>query len=98
MRVSLISTAFSLDDFRHGDAKLVFHQHHLAARDEAVVDVDVDGFADAAVEFEYGAGPKLEQIADLHFGAAQYRRNLHRDIEHSLQIGGDAGGIFLFVI
>src|SRR5205814_1157055 len=30
--------ALGLDDFRHGDAKLVFDQHDFAAGDEAVVD------------------------------------------------------------
>src|SRR5438128_6217455 len=51
--------AFRLDDFRHGDAELVFHQHHFATRHQAVVDVDVDGLADATVQFEHGAGAEL---------------------------------------
>src|ERR1700692_3733666 len=54
-----VSGAFRLDDFRHGHAKLVFHQHHFAARHQAVVDIDVDGFADAAVELQHGAGAEL---------------------------------------
>src|SRR6476646_5428437 len=62
--------AFRLDDFRHGDAELVFHQHDFATRHQAVVDVDVDGFADAAVEFENGAGSELQQLADVHLGTA----------------------------
>src|SRR5450432_56571 len=53
--------AFRLDDFRHGHAELVFHQNHFTARHQPVVDIDVDGFADAAVEFEHGAGSKLQQ-------------------------------------
>src|SRR6195952_3190724 len=90
--------AFRLDDFRHGYAELVFHQNHFAARHQPVVDIDVDGLADAAVEFEYGAGPELEQFADIHLGAAEHRRNLHRHVEHGFQIGGDARGLFVFVI
>src|SRR5665213_2183445 len=43
---------FCLDDFRHGDAELVFDQHYFAARHQPVVDVDVDGFTDPAIEFE----------------------------------------------
>src|SRR5882672_1527970 len=53
--------AFRLDDFRHGDAELVFHQNHFAARHQAVVDVDVDGLADAAIEFQHGAGTEFQQ-------------------------------------
>src|ERR1700688_187127 len=82
------SGPFGLDDFRHGHAKLVFHQHHLATRHQPVVDVDVDGFADAAVEFEHGAGPEFEQFADIHLGAAEHGRNLHRHVEHGLHVGG----------
>src|SRR3977135_4092906 len=81
------SAAFRLDDFRHGHAKLVFHQNHFAARHQAVVDIDVDGFADAAVEFEHGAGAELQELADVHLGAAERRRALHRHVEHRLEIG-----------
>src|SRR6266481_6216425 len=90
--------AFGLDDFRHGHAKLVFHQHHLAARHQAVVDVDVDGFADAAVEFEHGAGSEFQQFADIHLGAAEHRRNLHRHVKHRFQVGGDARGLLVLVV
>src|SRR5258708_5270015 len=90
--------AFRLDDFRHGDAELVFHQHAFAARHQPVVDVDVDRFPDAAVEFEHGAGTELQQLADVHLGAAEHRRDLHRHVEHGLQVGGDARGLFVFVV
>src|ERR1700735_5803958 len=58
------SGAFRLDDFRHGDAELVFHQNHFAARYQPVVDIDVDRLADAAVELEHGTGSELQQFAD----------------------------------
>src|SRR4051812_31401334 len=89
--------AFRLDDFGHGHAKLVFHQHDFATRHQPVVDVDVDRFADAAVELENGAGTELQQLADVHPGAAQHRRDLHRHVEHGLEVGGDARGLFVFV-
>src|ERR1700730_13821553 len=89
---------FGLDDFRHGHAKLVFHQHHLATRHQPVVDVDVDGFADPAVQFQHGAGSELQEFADIHLGAAEHRRNLHRHVEYGLQIGGDARSLFVLVI
>src|SRR5256714_3096777 len=63
--------AFRLDDFRHGHAKLVFHQHDFAARHQPVVDIDVDRFTDAAVEFEHGAGAEFQQLADIHLGTAE---------------------------
>src|ERR1700730_16314831 len=67
-----VSGAFRLDDFRHGYAKLVFHQHDLAARHQPVVDIDVDGFADAPVEFEHGTGPEFQQFAAVHLGAPEH--------------------------
>src|SRR5438045_8284 len=79
-------TAFGPDDFRHGDAELVLDQHHLAASDELVVDVDVDGLADAAVELEHGAGSELQQLADIHLRAAEHRRDLHRYVEHGFEV------------
>ncbi len=82
----------------HGHAELVFHQNHFAARYQAVVDIDVDGFADAAVEFEHGAGAELQQLADVHLGAAEHRRDLHRHVEHGLEVGCDARGLFVFVV
>src|SRR5258705_10863528 len=61
-----------LDDFRHGDAQPVFHQHDFAARDQTVVDIDVDGFADLAVQLDDGAATQLEQLADFHAAFAQH--------------------------
>src|SRR3954454_5215301 len=70
--VGSASGAFRLDDFRHGDAELVFHQHDFAPCHQAVVDVDIDGFADAAVELEHRAGAELQKLADVHLGAAEH--------------------------
>src|SRR5258708_6185252 len=92
------SGAFRLDDFRHGYAELVFHQNHFAARHQAVVDVNVDGFADAAVEFQHGAWPELQQFADIHLGAAEHRGNLHRHVEYGFEVGGDARDLFVIMI
>src|SRR5512146_2565201 len=86
---------FGLDDFGHGHAQLVFDQHHFAAGNQAVVDVDVDGFADLAVELEHGARSELEQVADRHAGAAEHRRYPDRDVEQRLQVGGAAGDGFI---
>src|SRR5262249_2615478 len=83
------SAAIHLDDFRHGHAELVLDQHDFAARHQAVVDVDVDGFADTAVQFQHGAGAELQEFADIHLGAAEHRGNLYRHVEDGLQIGRD---------
>src|SRR5882724_10892126 len=95
---NLPSGTFRLDNFRHGHAKLVFHQHHLAARDQAVVDIDVDRLADAAVEFEDGAGTELQELADVHLRTAEHGRDLHGNVEHRLQVGGDARGLVVLVV
>src|SRR5690242_2035427 len=90
--------AVRLDDFCHGHAELVLDQHDFAARHQAVVDVDVDGFADAAVEFEHGARTELKQLTDIHLGTAEHGGNLHRHVEHSLEVGGDARGVLVVVV
>src|SRR5450631_34226 len=51
------------DDFRHGDAQAVFHENDLAARHEAIVDVDVDGLADLAIELDDRSLAELQQLA-----------------------------------
>src|ERR1700722_3640810 len=92
------SGAFRLDDFRHGDAELVFHQNHFATRYQPVVDIDVDRLADAAVDLEHGAGPEFQQFADIHLGTAEHGRDLHRHVEHGFQIGGDARGVLVIIV
>jgi hypothetical protein len=93
-----IIIAFRLDDFRHRHAKLVFDQHHFTARHQPVVDVNVDGFADTAVEFEHRAGSELQQFADIHLGAAEHSRDLHRHVEHGFEVGGDPRDLLVVVI
>jgi len=44
------------------------------------------------------AGAELEQLADIHLGAAEHGRDLYRHVEHRLQIGGDTRGVFVVVI
>src|SRR5690349_1021968 len=81
------SSPLRLDDFRHRHAELVLDQDDLAARDQAVVDVDVDGFADLAIELEHGAGTDIEKLAHLHVSAAEHGRDLHRNVEHRFEVG-----------
>src|ERR1700744_4803707 len=44
-----------LDDFRHGHAELFLDENDFAARDQAVIHIDVDGLAELAIECEPGA-------------------------------------------
>ena len=60
----------------------------LAARDQAVIDVDVDGFPDLAVQLEHAARAELQQLGDRHRRAAQHRRDRHRHVEDGRQVGG----------
>src|ERR1700733_8528863 len=87
------SRALRLDDFRHGHAELFFHQHDLAAGDQAVVDINVDRLADLAVELEHGARADFEQVVDFHPRAAEHGGHLHRHVEHSLKVAGDTRGL-----
>src|SRR5688572_9361033 len=78
MRRRMGSAPFRFDDFSHGHAKLVLNQNHFATRDQAIVDVDVDGFADLAVEFEHGPGADFQELPDIHLGASEHGRDLNR--------------------
>src|SRR6266550_3464666 len=84
------SASFRLDHFRHGHAELLLDQHDFAARDQPIIDVDVNRLADLAVELEHCAGAEPQEIADIHAGAAEHGRDLHRHVEHGFEIGGAA--------
>src|SRR5215212_7615585 len=58
------SAPLRLDHFGHRHAELLLDQHDFAARNEAVIDVDVDRLAHLAVELEHGAGAEPQQVAD----------------------------------
>src|SRR5690606_25373410 len=60
------SGALRLDDFGHGDAELVLDEDDFAARDQSVIDINVDSLAGPAVEFENGAGAGFQEFADVH--------------------------------
>ena len=55
---------------------------------QAVIDIDVDGFADLAVELDDGALAQLEKLADFHAALAQHGRNGDRHVEHRFQVLG----------
>jgi len=52
---ALVSLTF--DDFGHGHAKPVFDDDNFAARNQSVININVDGFPDLAVEFDHGTTP-----------------------------------------
>jgi hypothetical protein len=43
-------------------------------------------------------GPSFKQLADVHLGAAEHGRDLHRHVEHGLEVGRDARGLFVLVV
>src|SRR5438270_5099021 len=84
------SAPLRLDHFGHRDAQLLLDQHDFTARDEAIVDVDVDCLADLAVELEHSTGAEPQQVADVHAGAAEHGRHLYRYVENRFKIRGAA--------
>ena len=40
----------------------------------------------------------LQQLADVDLGTAEHGGDLHRHVEHRLEVGRDAGGVFVVVI
>src|SRR5438270_4120164 len=87
------SAPLRLDHFGHRDAQLLFDQHDFTARDEAIVDVDVDCLADLAIELEHRTGAEPQQVADIHAGAAEHGRHLYRYVENRFKIRGTARGL-----
>src|SRR3954454_5663330 len=79
------SVSVAFDDFRHGDAKLLFDQYHFTARHQAIVDVDVDRLTDLAIELEHGAGPELQHLAHFHPRATEHGRHFDGDVEHGFK-------------
>src|SRR5436190_20959239 len=77
-----------LDDFRHGHAQALVDDDDLAASDQTVVDVDVDGLADLAIELQHRTGAQLQQLRHRQAGAAQDRGDVDRDVEDGRQVGG----------
>ena len=67
--------------------ELVLHQDNLAAGNQPVIHVNVDGLTDLPVEFEHCAGGQFQQVRDMHAGMPEHGGNPDRHIEHSLQIG-----------
>src|SRR5260221_3153003 len=80
--------AVGLDDFGHRHAEALVDDDDLAARHQAVVDVDVDRFADLAVELDDGAAAELEELAHLHGGAAEHGGDLHGHVVDRLEVLG----------
>src|SRR4051794_12773532 len=87
------SRPLRLDHFRHGPAEFLLDQHDFAARDQPVVDVDVDRLADLAVELEHCTRAEPQQVADVHPGAAEHGGDLHRHVEYRFEIGRAARGV-----
>src|SRR5215470_7923396 len=77
-------------DFRHGHAELLFDQHDFAARDQPVVHIDVDRLADTPIELQHCTRGEIKKVSDVHPGAPQHCRDLHRNVEYRLEIGGAA--------
>ena len=62
-------------------------RHNLAARDQTVVDIDVDGFADLAVELDDGPLAQFQELADFHPRFAEHGRHRDRNVEHGFEVG-----------
>src|SRR5690606_33888357 len=77
-----------LDDFGHGDSQPALDENDLAAGDQAVVDKDVDGFTDLAVELDHSAHVHAQQVGDRHARAAENHRKPHGHVEHGLEVLG----------
>ena len=70
-----------IQDICDADTKIVVNHNDLAGGDGPVVDQDVDGLAGEFLQFNDGAGAKIEDVADRHCGAAELDGELELNIE-----------------
>src|SRR5690606_37930042 len=66
---------------------VVFKNGDFAAADDAAIDHDLDGFADAAVERDRGALGKVHEAGDLHLRGTQHDLQIDRDIHDEVEVG-----------
>jgi hypothetical protein len=83
--------SITLDDFGHCHAKPILDENDFASRDETVIDEDIDGFADLAIEFNNSAGGDLEKISHTHPGIAKNGGDNNRNIKDLFQINRGFG-------
>ena len=55
------------------------YNYQISASDQFVVDVDFNGFSDAAVQSDDGAATELQQVADFDRRFAQHRFDINSD-------------------
>jgi hypothetical protein len=73
---------------RCGDAhgEVVFHDDHLAPRDEPAVDQYLYRLARGFLQLDDGACADLQQFADEHRHAPQFNGHLQRDVQQQIKV------------
>ena len=64
----------------YGDGDMIADDHHLAARDKAIVGVDPGIVLDRRFELDYRAATHFQQLMDRHRGLAEDDGHLDRDV------------------
>src|SRR5690349_2559650 len=62
-----------------------FHQHNLAARDQAAVEQQFNWFVNFAVEFDDRSGGEFENLAQLHAAAAKAQGDFQFNIAYAIE-------------
>src|SRR6218665_424737 len=71
------------------DAELVVDHHHLALGDQIAVDQHVHRLAGQCIELHHRALRQLQYVFDRHLGAPELHRQLHRDVQHPVDVVDD---------
>src|SRR6218665_923765 len=71
------------------DAELVVDHHHLALGDQIAVDQHVHRLAGQRIELHHRALRQLQYVFDRHLGAPEFHRQLHRDVQHPVDVVDD---------
>ena len=73
-------------DLSDAEAVVAFDDDDFAMGDEAAIDEKLDGFLDAAVEFDDRAGAKFDDVFEQHSPGSKAQGHAEFDIEKKIEI------------
>src|SRR5690606_36462495 len=79
------------DDVGDTDAVFFVHDHDFALGDEVAVHVNIHGFTGQAVKLDNGTLTQLQDVADGQSRAAQFHRELDRNVHDHLDVAVPIG-------
>src|SRR4029077_4578407 len=63
-------------------------EHDLTAADQDAIDADIERRSGTAIQLYDRPPPQIDDLADRHFGAAEFDRKAYRHVEHQIDPPG----------